>query len=244
MTVATGPRPASSLASSTTPRASPSTRAVSSSTSATEHDLLEQVVDPGPLEGGDLDDDGVAAPGLGHQPALGELLEHPLGVGVGPVDLVDRHDDRHLGRLGVVDGLDGLGHDAVVGRHHEDDDVGRLGAPGAHGREGGVARGVDEGDGMALPLHLVGTDVLRDAAGLAGHHVGRADPVEQQRLAVVDVAHDGDDGRAGPLVGLVLFFLVLEVAGQQLRFLLLARVDQAHVGADLGGEELDHVVAQ
>ena len=35
ITVATGPRPASRLASSTTPRASPSTRAVSSSTSAT-----------------------------------------------------------------------------------------------------------------------------------------------------------------------------------------------------------------
>jgi hypothetical protein len=34
---------------------------------------------------------------------------------------------------------------------------------------------------------LVGADVLRDAAGLAGHHVGGPDPVEQQRLAVVDV---------------------------------------------------------
>ncbi len=42
----------------------------------------------------------------------------------------------------------------------------------------------------------------------------------------------------------VLFVLVLEVAGQQLGLLLLAGVDQAHVGADLGGEELDHVVGQ
>ncbi len=208
------------------------------------HDLLEQVVDPDALQGGDLDRDGVAAPRLGHQPALGELLEHPLGVGVVPVDLVDGHDDRHLGRLGVVDGLDRLGHDAVVGRHHQDHDVGDLRTPGPHGREGGVARRVDERDGMALPVDLVGADVLGDAARLAGHDVGRADLVEQQRLAVVDVTHDRDDRRARPLVGLVLLFLVLEVAGQQLRFLLLARVDQAHVGADLGGEELDHVVAQ
>ena len=43
----------------------------------------------------------------------------------GQVDLVDRDDDRHLGRLGVGDGLDGLGHDAVVGRDDQDDDVGR-----------------------------------------------------------------------------------------------------------------------
>ena len=80
--------------------------------------------------------------------------------------------------------------------------------------------------------------------GLPGHDVGRADAVEQQGLAVVDVTHDGDDRRTGPLVGVVLLVLVLEVAGQQLGFLLLAGVDQADVGADLGREELDHVVGQ
>ena len=32
-----------------------------------------------------------------------------------------------LGGLGVVDGLDGLGHDAVVGRDDQDHDVGDLG---------------------------------------------------------------------------------------------------------------------
>ena len=165
-------------------------------------------------------------------------------VGVGPVHLVDGHDDRHLGRLGVVDGLDGLGHHAVVGRHHEDDDVGGLGATGPHGGEGGVARRVDERDAVVLPVDLVGADVLGDAAGLPRHDVGRADAVEQQRLAVVDVPHDGDDRGAGPLVGLVLLVLVLEVAGQQLGLLLLAGVDEAHVGTDLGREELDHVVGQ
>ena len=44
-------------------------------------------------------------------------------------------------------------------------------------------------------LDLVGADVLGDAAGLAGDDVGLADRVEQRRLAVVDVAHDGDDRR-------------------------------------------------
>ena len=45
-------------------------------------------------------------------------------------------------------------------------------------------------------LDLVGADVLRDAAGLAAGDVRLADLVEQARLAVVDVAHDGDDRRA------------------------------------------------
>ena len=73
-----------------------------------------------------------------------------FGIGVLAVDLVDRDHDRHLGRLGVRDGLDRLGHHPVVGRHHEDHDVGGLGATGAHGGERLVARGVDEGERPAV----------------------------------------------------------------------------------------------
>ena len=56
----------------------------------------------------------------------------------------------HLGRLGVVERLDRLGHDAVVGGDDEHDDVGGLGATGAHGGERLVARRVDEGDRPAV----------------------------------------------------------------------------------------------
>ena len=98
---------------------------------------------------------------------------------------------------------------------------------------------------MTLPLDLVGADVLGDATGLAGHHVFRADAVEQQGLAVVDVAHDGHDRRPGTQLRLVLFLVVVvEELGQQLGLALLARVDQAHLGAELGREQLDHVVGQ
>ena len=56
-------------------------------------------------------------------------------------------------------------------------------------------------------LHLVGADVLGNAAGFARRHVGFADGVEQRGLAVIDVAHDGDHGRAGnfELVGVFGF---------------------------------------
>src|SRR5690606_14763910 len=211
-----------------------------------EQQGLEQVVDPGALERGHEDDLGVAAPLAGHEPVLGELLLHPVGVGLLAVDLVDRHDDGDVRGPGVVERLDGLRHDAVVRRHHEDHDVGRLGAPGPHGGERLVARRVDEGDPAAVLLDLVGADVLRDAAGLALDHVGVADAVEQLGLAVVDVAHDGDDRRARP--GLVLGDLAEQLVeaelALQLDLLLLARVDEPDVGADLGGEELDHLVGQ
>ena len=101
-----------------------------------------------------------------------------------------------LGRLGVGDRFLGLRHHAVVGRHHQDHDVGRLGAARAHRGERGVARRVEEGDHAARRLDVVGADVLRDAARLAGRHARGADVVEQRGLAVVDVAHDGDHRRA------------------------------------------------
>ena len=66
-------------------------------------------------------------------------------VGVFLVDLVDRDHDRHVGRLGVVERLDGLRHDAVIGRDDEHRDVGDLGTTSTHGGERLVTRGVDEG---------------------------------------------------------------------------------------------------
>ena len=94
-----------------------------------------------------------------------------LRVGALLVDLVDRDHDRHVGRLGVVERLDGLRHHAVVGRDHQDHDVGDLGTTGTHGGERLVTRGVDEGDlallAVVLGRDLVGADVLGDAAGLA-----------------------------------------------------------------------------
>ena len=161
-----------------------------------EEDVLEQVVQA--LAGAGRDGHGrhVTAELLDEHVVLGELLQHAVGVGALEVDLVDRDDDRHAGGAGVVDRLDRLRHDAVVRRDDEHGDVGDLGAAGAHGREGLVAGRVEEGDLLAVDLDLVGADVLRDAAGLLLGDAGLADGVEQARLAVVDVAEDGDDRRA------------------------------------------------
>ena len=161
-----------------------------------EQDGLEQLVEIGALDRRDLDVEDVAAHRFDEDLVLQELGAHALRFGARLVDLVDGNDDRNLGRLGVIDGLDGLRHDAVIGGHHQNHDVGDAGAARAHGGEGGVAGRVDEGDLLTVLLDLVGADVLGDAAGLAGHDIGVADGVEQRCLAVVDMAHDGDHRRA------------------------------------------------
>ncbi len=195
-TVATTPRPTSLRASSTAPWAGDLGIRLEVEHVGGEQDHLEQLLDALPLERRHRHHDRLAAPVLGQQAAVGELLLDPVLVGVRLVDLVDRDHDRHAGRPGVVDRLDGLRHDAVVGRHHQDHDVGHPGAAGAHHGERLVARRVEEDDLAAVDFDLVGADVLGDAAELALGDLRRADGVEERGLAVVDVAHDGDHRRA------------------------------------------------
>ena len=161
-----------------------------------EQDHLDQLVEPEAGLGRDRHERHVAAVLLDDDAGLGQLGLDPVGVGVGLVDLVERDDDRHLGRLGVADRLERLGHDAVVGRDHDDRDVGDPGAAGAHRRERLVARRIEEDDALAVVGDLARADVLGDPAALAGRDLGRPDRVEQAGLAVVDVAHDGHDRRA------------------------------------------------
>ena len=67
--------------------------------------------------------------------------------------------------------------------------------------------------------------------------------VEQRGLAVVDVAHDGDDRRTRLLQRLVVVVAVVEQR-LQLDLLLLAGLDQQHVGADLEREQLHLLVGE
>ena len=156
--------------------------------------LIKQVLEALAGQSRHLAVDRLPAPGLRNQTLLGHSGHGPLRIGVGAIDLVDRDHDGNVGGFGVVDGLDCLGHHAVVGGHDQHHDVGGARAPGPHGRERLVAGSVDEGERPVVALDLIGADVLGDPARLAVDHVRVADPVEQQRLAVVDVAHDGDHG--------------------------------------------------
>ncbi len=211
--------------------------ALSSRISALEQDGIEQLVDTIARDGAALDVDRVAAPLLGLQALGGELAANAVGMGVGPVDLVDRDDDGDLRRAGVVDGLLRLGHHPVVGGHDQDDHVGRLSAARAHGGECLVAGRVDEDHRTGPRLDAVGADVLRDAAGFGADHVRVADAVEQRGLAVVDVTHDRHDGRAEHPIG----DHILELTTRRLDDLLLGAGDVLDLVAELAREDLRRV---
>ena len=75
--------------------------------------------------------------------------------------------------------------DALLCGDDQDDEVRDLRPSEPHGRKRFVARRVDEDDGLALDLHLVGTDLLGNATLLAGSDAALADVVQQGRFSVV-----------------------------------------------------------
>ena len=171
-----------------------------------------------------------AAPRLHEVVHLRELFLDVVGVGVGFVDLVDGEYHRHAGGLRVVDRLDGLRHDVVVGCDDDDGNVRDGGAARTHGREGFVARGVEERDLLSVQHHAVCADVLGDAAGLAFDDVGFADVVQQRGLTVIDVSHDRHDRRARHQI----LLLVLAVVGDGL---LNLHRDEFGLVAELLGDD-------
>ena len=157
-----------------------------------QEDHVQEVLYADAFLRGDGHTDGVPAVLLDDDPVLDELLFDLEKVDVRLVDLVDGDDDGNAGGLGVVDGLDGLRLDPVVGGDDQDDQVGDVGAPEPELRERFVTGGVDEDDGLVLEEDLGGSDVLGDPSVFLGGHVGVADGVQKRGLPVVDMAHDGD----------------------------------------------------
>ena len=205
-----------------------------------EQNRLEQPLQPGLLQRRDFDLERVAAEAFNHDLVAQQVGANPLRIGARLVHLVDGNDEWNTGNLRVIDRLDRLRLHAVIGRDHQDHDIGHFGAAGAHGGEGLVARRVDEGD--LLPrrrLDLIGADMLGNAAGLLRDDVGRADGVEQGRLAVIDMAHDGDHGRT-PLQ----IFGVVVRADEAFFDVGLGNAPHSmpeFLGDELGGIGVDHI---
>ena len=131
------------------------------------------------LLGRNIHEYGFTAPFFGQQAAIAELFLDPVGQGLGLINLVDRHDDRHFGGMGVVDGFERLRHHTVIRRDNEHHNIRGFRSAGAHASERFVARGIEEHNLAAISgrcsvgdADLVSTDVLGDSACFALGHIG------------------------------------------------------------------------
>ena len=199
-TVATAPRPLSSFASIATPRASLFGLARKSRPASVicKHGI-EQRINSRTVARRNIDEHDITAVLLRNEIVLGQLLAHSRRVGALFIDFVYRNDNRNVGRLRVIERLNGLGHDAVIRGNHENCDIGDLGTARAHRRKGLVTRCVDKRDSTLAPLvsrrDLVCANVLSDTARLALNHVRVTNRIKETSLSVVNVTHNGHHGR-------------------------------------------------
>ena len=152
--------------------------------------------------------------GLGRQAQdlVGGHAEHPfdlggvtVGIGGGQVDLVEGGHDLLVVLEGLIGVGERLGLDALGGVDEQHHPLAGGQAAADLVAEVHVAGGVDEVDGVAVPVHpdVLGLDgdaplpldvhgvevLLPHVAGVDG--AGQfEDPVRERRLAVVDVGHD------------------------------------------------------
>jgi len=110
----------------------------------------------------------------------------------------------------MVDGLNCLRHNAVIGSNHKHHDVCYLRAPGAHCRKGFVARGIKEYNILPFPIDLVGANVLCYSTGLGFGDLLLPDLVQYGGLPVINVTHDRN--HRGPTLG----HLRVELLGQSI----------------------------
>ena len=140
---------------------------------------LEQLVHTLTGFGGNAYEDRVAAQGLRNNLVSHQILLDPFRVRVRPVDLIHCDDHGNLRSTGVLDCFDSLRHDAIIGGHDQHDDVGHLGASCTHCGERGMTRCIEKSDHALVRLHMVGADVLRDAACFSLSHSCTANMIEQ-----------------------------------------------------------------
>ena len=219
-----------------------------------QQDHLQKLPDPLSLLGRNLAKDRIAAPFLREQLVFGQGLTDLRRIGARFVHFIDGHDNGNSGHLGMVDRLHRLPHHAVVGGHHQNDDIRHLGPPGAHGREGLMARCIEENDVAPVDVDMIGADCLGNPSHLPVDHVRLPDGIQQGCLAVVHVTHDGHDRRPGLQIfrrgfGFLKGFvddtlggldLIVEIGGNQRRRIEIDRLVDGHHQTQ-GNQFVDHI---
>lgn len=102
-------------------------------------------------------------------------------IGRGQVHLGNRNDNGNLFTMSEFNGFHRLGHHHRIRCDDQDDNIRHLGTASAHRAKRFVTRRIEERNLSHGSRHFVGTDVLRNAAGLSGNDMRLANPVQKWR---------------------------------------------------------------
>ena len=160
-----------------------------------QEDGIQQVLQAFLFQGTNVNKLSVSTPIFWNQSQVGKLGLYTVGICLGLVHLVYCNNDGNLGILGVIDSFDSLGHNTVIGGNHQNNNISNLGTTGTHHGKCFVTRCIQEGNASLVCFYHVGTDVLGNSTELTFCYTGTADGIQGLCLTVVNVTHDGNNGR-------------------------------------------------
>ena len=160
-------------------------------------DHLKQGIDSHTGLCGNIYTDDIAAPFFRYEVILSELGLDALRICFRTVHLVECHNDRHIGSLGMVDRFHGLRHDAVIRSDDQDCNISNGCAASTDRCKRLVSGSIQESDGFSTMYHLICADMLCDSSDLTGLYAAVADVVQNRGLTMVNVSHDDNDWRPG-----------------------------------------------
>ena len=120
----------------------------------------------------------IAAPLLRNKLILCELLFNIFGICADLIHFVDGNNNRYTCGFCMVDSLNCLRHDTVIGGYNEDCNIGNLSTSCTHCCECLMSGCVEECNRLAVYHNSVSTDMLCDTAGLACCYICVTDSVE------------------------------------------------------------------
>ena len=162
--------------------------------------------------------DNITTPILRRKTALLELLLNAIDIGSRLVSLRDSHHNLNACLTRNSDTFLRLRHDAVIGSDNQNCDIGNLRTAATHCAECRVTRSIKERNFLASDFHLIGANLLSDAACFASGNMLLADPVHKRRLAVVNVTEEGNDRCARPQsLGRIIWDQIICVDGLENR---------------------------
>ena len=91
----------------------------------------------------------------------------------------------------MADSFNCLRHNAIIGSHDQNHNIGHFGTARAHFRKGLVTRRINKGNLVTFRRHnLICTDMLGNTAGFACGNVCLAQGIQQRSLTMVNVPHN------------------------------------------------------
>ena len=138
----------------------------------------------------------ISSPLFGYDIFGGQFTLDALGIHTLFVNLVNRHNNRHISGLGVFDCFFSLRHNTVICSDNQNHNICTFGSTRTHRSKRGVPRRIEKRNHAAVGFHMVGADMLSNTSSLARRYLTLANVIEQRRLTVVHMPHYGNHWRA------------------------------------------------